>query len=202
MNENNEMKTEEIIDVIFILDASRSMNQMKNEPIDAINDFIKDQKKLKDKSKFTLFTFNNKVNRVIDDKFLDEIEPFTEKEYNRCNMTALYDAIGQVITEKKGKDKNKDIVVVILTDGEENCSREYNKTSIKNLIVEMERGYGWKFIYLGANQDAYVVGNSIGIGNSSKYEYTPKGMSGVCKSASNCVRSYKSSKNADDLKKI
>ena len=71
-------------------------------------------------------------------------------------MTALYDGIGTAIDkigswyneqpeDKRGGEK----IFVIITDGEENYSKEYKLSKIREMMKLQENDYGWKFIYLG-----------------------------------------------------
>ena len=66
----------------------------------------------------------------------------------------------------KKKDRPK-VIVCIVTDGMENDSKEYNNNTIMNLINKQKEKKKWGFIYLAANQDAFAVGNSLGIGKGS-----------------------------------
>merc|ERR1712226_810518 len=75
-------------------------------------------------------------------------------------MTALYDAIGDTLT---GYQNEKDNIMVIITDGEENSSRKYRLADVNKLIKQFTDEKGWIFHYLGANQDAWKAGASIGI---------------------------------------
>ena len=151
------------MDIIFILDESGSMSSMGNEPIQSTNNFIKDQQATlpSDGSTFTLWKFSDKPTLVIDDQDLTQVAPF--KNYTPSGMTALYDTIGQAINTKLAKVRHENVICVILTDGEENSSTKFNRKKIKKMISDAETDYNWKFIYLGANQDAYAVGSSFGI---------------------------------------
>ncbi len=190
----------EDIDIIFILDKSGSMQSMGVEPVDSVNQFINSQKELKDNTKFTLYTFNDKTHLIIDDKPLEVVGPFAYDEYIPSNMTALYDAIGEAINKKKNSDRNKNVVMVILTDGEENCSKKYTSKVIQRMTKEMEEEYNWKFIYLGANQDAFKVGTKMGISNSSPFDGSARGLSAACKMVNVSVSKYKSTGNDAYLK--
>jgi hypothetical protein len=78
-------------------------------------------------------------------------------------MTALLDAIGRTINTVKKKTKDKNVIVCILTDGEENHSQEYKHADIIKLINKRKEKHHWEFIFLAANQDAIQAGNSLGI---------------------------------------
>jgi hypothetical protein len=93
-------------------------------------------------------------------------------------MTALYDAIGESVNFQLEQNP-KNVLVVILTDGEENSSQKYTKSDIKKLLKKMEKENGWKIMYLGANQDSFKVANGIGVCSSANYTHTPEGCSGL-----------------------
>merc|ERR1711881_427171 len=80
--------------------------------------------------------------------------------YNPNNMTALYDAIGETL---QNYSRETDNIMVIITDGEENSSRKFNRDQVQKLIKKYSDDKNWIFHYLGANQDAWKVGQSIGI---------------------------------------
>ena len=169
--------SEKEFSILFLMDESGSMNTMEDEPWQSVNSFVKKQKE-NNKFNFTLVFFNNEVKFVYKNVKSDEIVPLTSKSYDPFGTTALYDAIGNAIHFQKQKSL-ENVIFVILTDGLENSSKEYDKYTIRNLISKMESKYNWEFIYLGANQDAFKVGRGLGINNSSSYEYTPKGLSTV-----------------------
>merc|ERR1711978_809436 len=60
-------------------------------------------------------------------------------------------------------------ILVILTDGEENSSRLFDQKDTKKMIDDMTENQNWQVQYLGANQDAFSVAGSIGIGNAVGY---------------------------------
>ena len=60
---------------------------------------------------------------------------------------------------------------VIITDGEENSSREYSAKKIKSLIKNQKKKYGWEFIFLGANIDAIKTAGSFGIAQGMAVNY-------------------------------
>lgn len=148
-------------DIIALLDSSGSMASMGKEPIQAINCFMDEQKQANLDGTFSLWTFDTKVNKVIDDESLNDVKHLSE--YTPKGMTALHDVIGKAITTKLSKTNKTNVICLIVTDGSENSSVEYTGSRIKEMISEMETKNGWKFIYLGANQDVVVSGGNIGM---------------------------------------
>jgi hypothetical protein len=89
--------------------------------------------------------------------------------------TALFDAIGKTIEDL---NTDRDVVFVIITDGEENSSKTYKREANMKMI-ETQTETGWKFLFLAANQDAIKAGGSIGIKGSSSINYSSNDASTV-----------------------
>lgn len=119
--------------------------------------------------------------------------------------TPLLDAVGKTVTalkERIGREAaptdGRRVLVLIITDGQENASREYTKAQIKTL-VEGQRAAGWDFLYLGANVDAFAEAGSLGIptASSSPYAATPTGVAHSFSAVSSRVASYRAGGSAD-----
>jgi len=149
------------IDIILVLDESGSMAQMENEPINAVNAFLAEQKKIDTDSRFTMYTFNRRHEKVYNEVPLRNVRPFAV--YNPEDVTALYDCLGTAIEDKMRTPHTKNVVLVIVTDGQDNCSERFTVEQIKDLITKQEQEHGWRVIYLAANQDAFAVGTDLGI---------------------------------------
>ncbi len=187
-----------VLDIVFILDESGSMESMGTEPVQSVNSFIEEQKKnASPGSKFSLWTFNSTVTNVIDDVDLQQVGLFTS--YKPENMTSLYDALGKAITTKKNKSNKDNVICVVLTDGQENSSQEYNKQSINSLISEMETKHKWKFIYLGANHEVFASAGGIGISpmRCAAFECKAGGILSMTRGTSEAIKRYKTASSQD-----
>jgi hypothetical protein len=94
-------------------------------------------------------------------------------------MTPLYDAIGFSVTKLKLFLENKtsyNVLVTIMTDGEENASREYSGQTIKKMIDDLKQN-NWTFTYIGTDHDVEKFANSISITNTMVWQKTTKGTS-------------------------
>lgn len=159
------------LQVSFILDETGSMEICRDTAISSFNEYLSDLKKKEEKIKFTLTKFNSEKTEIVCSAVdVKHVAPLTKKTYEPNHWTPLYDAIGRTINSLDGKDK---ALVVILTDGLENASKEYTQKMITDLI-EKKQAKGWTFIYLGANQDAWAVGMSMGVprGNTLTFDYS------------------------------
>jgi hypothetical protein len=94
-------------------------------------------------------------------------------------MTALHDAMGRLITDAgqkleamKADERPGTVIVAIMTDGLENASKEWTGASIKALVTQQSNVFGWTFMYMGADQDAIEVGESLGIARDHAVTYS------------------------------
>lgn len=187
------------IDIIFILDMSGSMSCIKDETIFSFNNFIDKQKKNKNDIHFTLILFNSFFYLPYENVKINKVKKLNQDTYCPSNLTSLYDTIGFCIDNfidnlsETPKEKRSDkSLFVILTDGFENTSKFYNSTTIKNSITDLRENLNVEFIYLGANQNACFVAESIGIDstNSLNFSTTSGGVSHAFVSIINACENY------------
>lgn len=181
--------------ILFVLDKSSSMSHIRKETIEGVNAFLEEQKTFKQKAHFTLCQFNQHYSKTHDKCDLTEVEPLTAANFVPSGYTALYDAIGHTITQALADDaasptgkppKGQKTVLAILTDGEENSSKEFNNVTIRALIEQVQKENDWEVIFIGANIDAATVGGNLGVMRSktASFDYSGKGVSDVMKSVS------------------
>ncbi len=73
-------------------------------------------------------------------------------------------------------ERPEKVLFVIITDGEENQSREFTYPKIEGMIKHQTDVYKWDFMYIGANQDAIAVGSKMGISAQSSVSYAANHM--------------------------
>ena len=170
--------SDKVVNIIFILDESGSMGRIAEEAVSGYNKFIEEQKKLDGVAEVSLFTFSNAVKCVKDREPLQVSSDLVAcDQYYPGGMTALYDAIGTVISKFKNEKKNT--VMCILTDGEENSSKEYSYDQVKKLLSEVQDELNWDVTFLGANiKEMEKFTSSIGIkaGKSIAFEASAEGI--------------------------
>ena len=181
-------------EIIFVIDASGSMAHLTGDTIGGFNGFIESQKALDGKATLTTVLFDSNWRILHDGIDIKEVKPLTKTDYVTGGMTAMLDAIGEVINRVQdrhddlGKEKPEEVLFVITTDGEENSSKKFKKSQIEKMIKHQTNGHGWKFMFLGANMDAVKEAESIGINSNyaTNYTYTAQGTSDVY-TTMNCV---------------
>ena len=173
-----EKKKNNIVDVVFILDRSGSMGGLESDTIGGFNSMLEKQRKIEGKAFITTVLFDDQYELLHDRVNITKVNNITEKEYFVRGSTALLDAIGKTIAKEKaiqdtlGKNEKADkVLFVIITDGLENASKEYNSSTVKKLIETQKEKYGWEFLFLGANIDAIETANTIGINAERAVNY-------------------------------
>lgn len=172
---------------LLVLDESTSMGSVREETRKGLNEQIKTikdlQKQYPDQDYFvTIVKFSTEVGTLISDVSAGNVKEFTEADYTPNGWTALYDAIGIGVTNLKARIQSRldsgeaCALVVILTDGEENQSKQFNSNQIKELITGLEGTGLWTFTFIGANQDSVLAARSMGINVNNTVNYTASGV--------------------------
>lgn len=183
--------------ITLLVDRSGSMTGLKHDADGGINTFFEEQKKVTGKCTYSIYQFDTTFESVASGKNIQEFETY---HLIPAGGTALYDAQWRAIHEtgaflrKLPEDQRPDKVIFItVTDGEENSSREitglHGLNKLKNLVREQEDKYAWEFIYIGANQDAFAVGQSFGVGRTMTYAGTGASTAGTYANLSYTVSS-------------
>lgn len=163
--------------VNFILDRSGSMQVIQESTIKGFNEYLNTLKKDGNKYRFTLTLFDTTVAIPYLDQPIEKVKELTKETYGPDGWTALYDAVCSTVNKIKEK-KDQKVITIIMTDGQENSSEEYNQEAMKALIQEKEKKGNWTFVYLGANQDSYAQAQQYGFSkmNTSNYSASARGM--------------------------
>ncbi len=159
---------------LIILDESGSMENIKKTIIQGFNEIVQTvkgiEKEFPEQEHFiSLVTFNGLGNKIL--HFIDpagKLEQIDSERYQPGASTPLYDAMGFSISKLRqvlGNQTDYNVLVTILTDGEENASKEYSGTDIKKLIEELKLNR-WTFTYIGADHDVEKFASSISITNT------------------------------------
>ena len=177
------MTTDKVYNLI-ILDESGSMSSIKKATISGFNEVVQTikgiEKKFPDQQHFiSLVSFNGLgIKTLLDKQPAASLSLIDEKTYQPDSMTPLYDAIALSVLKLKidvAGIENTNVLVTILTDGEENASKEFSHAQVNSIINE-QKNLGWTFTYIGANHDVEKVAHSISITNTMKFEANEQDM--------------------------
>jgi hypothetical protein len=168
--------------ILFCLDETGSMGVVRDVTISAFNEFIVSQRREPGTAEVWLQRFNTEYRKsgFQPERFgdLGSVVPLSHANYRPTAMTPLYDAVGHMI-EAAGREfagrseaeRPAKVIVVVQTDGEENSSSEYTAARVREMIGHQREKYGWHFMFLGADQDAWVTGESLGIARQATLAY-------------------------------
>lgn len=167
-----------LTELVFILDKSGSMGGLESDTIGGYNAMLEKQKAVEDECRMTTVLFDNNYELLHDRIDIKAVSAIAEKEYFVGGSTALIDAIGRTIHKIGNAQKHtaedyraEKVMFVIITDGEENSSREYSSEKVKKMIEHQKAKYGWEFIFLGANIDAVETAKRFGIAPNRAQNY-------------------------------
>lgn len=198
--------TEDLTELVFILDRSGSMSGLEEDTIGGFNSMIEKQKKEEGKCLVSTVLFDH-CSQVLHDRVdLKKIDPMTRKDYTVRGSTALVDALGGAIEHMKKvhryvrkEDVPARVMFIITTDGMENASHIYSSDTVKRMIEEQKKK-GWEFIFLGANIDAVETAKQYGIDEDRAVTFISdkKGTRLNYKVVAEAVTSYRARASVDD----
>lgn len=171
--------------IAVILDESGSMVSCRDATITGFNEFVKGQAEASGAGQayLSLIKFCSPiVSTVYENHPVTKVEPLTTRTYTPGGGTNLLDAVGETITRINTflgtlpQEQRPGVLIMIMTDGEENASRTYNHASIKHMVKTCEHEGDFTFMFLGANVDAFAMGNTFGMNASNTASYSTASM--------------------------
>ncbi len=168
----------DLTELVFILDMSGSMEHLTDDTIGGFNSVLKDHAGKGGEVLVTTYLFNNDSKMVHDRLPIAEVPPMTKADYRASGCTALVDALGDAIRHIVGihryarpEDVPEHTVFVITTDGMENASHRYSSEEVRKMVTHEQEKYGWEFVFLAANIDAFATAERYGIGRERAVNY-------------------------------
>jgi uncharacterized protein YegL len=188
----------------LVLDRSGSMASMAKEAIGGFNSFLDLHQNAPGQAKLTLVLFDHEYIVAQDGRPVGQVQKLDTRSYQPRGNTALLDAIGWTIKtvgerldHTPAQERPGKVLIVILTDGLENASKEFSLEQINQMIQHQREVYSWEFIFLGAGQDAIQVATVLGISAASAVQFsgTPEGTAQAFQAISRTSVDYRT----DDL---
>ncbi len=192
----------DLTEIAFILDRSGSMSSHLNAAIDGFNGFLREQKDTPGQARFSLILFDDHYDVTCASVPIREVVDLDRSTFEPRGSTALLDAIGQTIDELGARlaampqdERPGQVIVAILTDGEENASLNYSLSDISSRIAHQSDVYRWQFFFLGADQDAIAKAAAMNIGHHAAMRFVAneEGFDRSSKAISRKMRSLRKS---------
>lgn len=193
-------------EIMLVIDNSQSMKTICEEAESGLNDLIKTQKNLPGKCKVSVINFSTNVQRKLGGVDIDDLEKL---KIVPAGLTAMLDAIGtgindlgQRLANMKESERPEHVIFAIVTDGQENNSKEFTNQQIRDMIKHQTDKYSWEFIFLGCGDDALKQAETIAISaqNTMKYTHSNVGTRTAYNSVTNKMSSIRT-KCAYDMSK-
>ncbi|MEO7132032.1 MAG: VWA domain-containing protein [Dermatophilaceae bacterium] len=170
------MTDQNLTHLYFLLDRSGSMESIRTDIEGGFSAFINEQRTQTGACRVTLAKFDDHYEEVYRDLPVAEVP---DLDLQPRGTTALLDSIGRLVSEAGTRlaalpeeQRPGNVIVAIMTDGQENASRELTHPAIKAMIERQSTDYGWQFLFMGSDQDAIEVGASIGIARDNSLTYS------------------------------
>lgn len=159
----------------ILIDRSGSMYSIKDDMEGNLAEFLNKQKELPGICTVSIAQFDQQFEML--QSFVD-IHELEKIRISPRGMTALYDALGKFI-KRTGhslssiveENRPSKVLIIVITDGQENASIDYTASEIKKMVELQEKIYSWDFVYLGSNQDALLEGEKFGNQRSKSLTY-------------------------------
>ena len=153
---------------LIIVDESGSMSVIRKQAFAGMNETLSTVRSMQDQypdteQRVTLVTFDSEhMKWHYDNAEAKQTENLKWQAYNPCAATPLYDTIGKSVSKLNAMvDEGDNVLVTIITDGEENCSQEWSLQMINKLIGKLKE-HGWTFTLIGTdNLDVESMAHSM-----------------------------------------
>lgn len=156
-------------ELVFVIDKSGSMSGLEADTVGGYNSVLDRNRAGEGEAWVTCVLFDTEYQVVHDRVSIETVAPLKRSQYVPSGCTALLDAVGRTIERVELVQRHlpaayrpDHTTFAIITDGEENASREFTYHKIKKMIEAKERA-GWEFLFLGANIDVAAHAASMGI---------------------------------------
>ena len=202
------MEEKRITELVFILDKSGSMGEIRDATIENFNGLLDSQRKevYDDEAKVSFFSFNHSCETIRFRAPIETVEPLTCETYAPYGSTALNDAVCSAIleiTKAQSEDLEKGrtvrTLVCIITDGRENMSRRYSRSDVRRMI-ERKKADGWDFVFAGANINVEEEGADLGFAREDclAFEANEAGIHELAEQVSYCCASVRVERGDED----
>lgn len=154
------------LQVCVLLDKSGSMGVVRDQTIAGFNEYVDALRRQRNAVRLSLTAFDTAVEVRHTAATLRSIPRLDSVNYVPSGGTALFDAVAatlEALDGRLGSGHTDPVLVVILTDGEENSSQRASAERVRQLIEERTARGNWTFTYIGANQDAWRAAGALGI---------------------------------------
>jgi hypothetical protein len=204
MKTKKTLKTDDV-HIAVILDRTGSMQDIRDDTIGGFNAFLKHQKAEPGKATLTLVQFDSQDPYEVVHQFrpLAEVPELTRETFVPRASTPLLDAMGRGINDLEesldklpAKTRPARVIMVVITDGQENASREFTKGQVEKMIKAKQKKDDWQFVFLSA--DLAAIGDALKSGvhaaSAMSFDKTARGTASAWHSTSARIADFRSAR--------
>lgn len=184
--------------ISVVLDRSGSMEDIRDDVIGGFNAFLAQQQVDGDHSTLTLVQFDSVDSYEVVHSFrpVRDVPALSAETYLPRGGTPLLDAMGRTmvnlrdwIARQADGSKPDKVLVVFITDGQENASHEYTRPQIVEMMKTREQESGWQFVFLSADLEAINEAGHLGVCHQRlmAFDKSSQGVREAFLSMSECV---------------
>jgi hypothetical protein len=163
----NQQRDHMRVEIISILDRSGSMAHLRHDTISGYNGFLSEQRTVPGQARASLILFDDKVDALYEGVNVQHLGNLTTVHYETVGTTAVWDAIGTTLTRQGRRIAQEGwadkVIVSIVTDDDDNASREFSEEQARALIKQFKEEKGWIVRYDACGKKAALGGASLGI---------------------------------------
>jgi hypothetical protein len=165
-----------------------------------LKEFLEKQKEIPTPCYVSLAQFDSRFENIYTERYVSDLP---EYELKPRGSTALFDAVGRTIIQtgerlraKPEEDRPNKVLLLIITDGQENSSDEFSRTKVREMIEHQKTKYNWEISFLGSAGLDDAVDTGISSGSMLSYQSTPDGVKHmwarvhVASSGMRCAENY------------
>lgn len=195
------MARDDLTEIAIVMDESGSMATTADDAIGGFNSFLESQRTVEGDSNVTLILFDDKYEVIYDGMSLEKVPDLTKETYHPGGGTALIDALGKTIDSLSTRifalpeeDRPGKVIVIVITDGQENSSHEYKRSDITSKIKDLKTRCGWELVFIGASDAILEQADGIGFDKKKmmRYKASKGGTMRAFSAMSDVVCSYRS----------
>jgi Mg-chelatase subunit ChlD len=195
--------------ISVILDRSGSMESIREDVVGGFNAFLGEQKRTEGLATLSLVQFDTQNPYEVLHSFtlVQAVQPLIRETYVPRGGTPLLDAMGRGINDleqslgaMREADRPARVVMVFVTDGQENSSREFSREQVARMISAKQEVAGWQFVYLSADLDAVndaIRQYGVRATQAMAFDKNAQGSQAAFASVSANVASYRRYERAD-----
>lgn len=182
----------------ILLDRTGSMSDIWDEALGSVNAYAGAIGKVEEgeaddlDTTVTLAVFDHQEGFQFDvlrkDVQPDAWTEVTNDEVSPRGMTPLFDAINRTITLAEADNPEK-AVIVIMTDGHENSSREVTRQGAKAALDRAE-ARGWEVVFLGAEFASFGDADAVGVSANKQMAVSAGSLSATQERLARKARDY------------